>query len=134
MTATLLLLALRARREEAALRAGGLVAVATVVDSGASDDSYAVIQGVVMPVPTYRTVVEFDDRDGRAQTATFISSSETHEIGGTARVIYHPSSPEKATLLSSRNGDLHWERDSSAFLTLAAIFLVIAIVVQVGRV
>ena len=126
--ALLLMLALRARRRERALRDRGIAAAATVIDSENSH-GYVVIGGVVMPVPTHEPNIQFCDESGRARRKRIAAPGEDYGVGDMVRVIYDRASPDHAEVLTSDGDKVQWARRSAPLFAVATVPLVVGIVI-----
>jgi hypothetical protein len=91
------------RHDARDLRARGLVADATVVDTAAAPRVQQV-GGVFSAHYGQRVTFHFDDQQGRPRSTTMRFSSTGHSLGETVRLVYDPSAPGRVDLFESCNG------------------------------
>jgi hypothetical protein len=94
---------LRERRDARTLRAEGLVAEATVVDT-AVDQQVQQVGGMFSTRYGQRVTFDFEDLHGGRHSTTMTFSTEVYSIGDSVRVAYDPGAPEHADVLDLCTG------------------------------
>jgi hypothetical protein len=129
--AVLLVLAVRARREERALRTRGIVTPGRVVDEG-EETGYAVIGGVAMPVTGRRFSIQFFDEEGRSRTRPYSNPRERDHDGDTVTVIYDRDASARARVLRYGAEDVRWNRRPRLLFALAARSFLAGVAIILG--